>query len=397
MKLRLGLLLLASLSSAAQAQEPAEPTPWRGFRFAFPDHDAELRVRGLVQSDGVFFVHDHHDQTNRFEIRRARIALAGHVGSVFAFRIEPQFTPGSVVVLDAYVDARLAGDALVIRAGKMKSPLGIEMLQPIEALILPERGLTTGMVPTRDIGIDVHGEWHGLQYAVGVFDGALDGETPEGNVDDHVDVDARVFVEPFHDASVPALEHLGLGVAGSFGSEQGDERASGLPSYRTATRTPYARYADGTVAEGNRWRLNPQAWWYWGPVGLVGEFVHSSVRVRGNGDVQEVAHRSWMVAGSWVLTGDRASYSGVSATRPWGALELGGRYAEQRLDESAMVGAGSEPAPHRVRAWGLALSYWATAVVRAQLALERTSFELSSGDRARAPENALFLRLQASL
>lgn len=372
---------------------------WRGFRLQAPELDAELRIRGLVQADAVFLIDDDNEQNNRFEIRRGRIAISGKIGRFFGFRVEPQFTPGNVVLLDAYVDARLVDDALVLRAGKMKTPLGIEMLQSVSVLILPERGLSTSLVPNRDIGVQFLGELgDGLfDYAIGVFGGAPDRATPDGNVDDNVDLAGRVFVQPFHTTSMAALRNVGIGLAGSWGIERGAEADSGLARYRTVTRDTYARYEDGVVADGQRFRINPQLWWYWGPLGVLGEYVYSAQRVRSDSAVQTLGNQAWTVGASYVLTQEDATYGGVAPSRPWGAFELAGRYGELHFDEQAFTqGFLSASRPSVVRAWGVALNYWANAVVRAQVAFEQTRFEAYMGE-ARSPENALFTRLQVSL
>jgi phosphate-selective porin OprO/OprP len=52
--------------------------------------------------------------------------------------------------------------------------------------------------------------------------------------------------------------------------------------------------------------------------------------------------RSWQVATSWFVTGEKAAFSTVSPRRPfdpakksWGALELGARYGELHPDADA--------------------------------------------------------------
>jgi phosphate-selective porin OprO/OprP len=372
----------------------AEPPRWRGFRLVDEAHDAELRIRGLLQADGVFLLGD--ASPSRFEVRRARITLDAKLGR-FALRIQPQWTPGGVALLDGYIDARVR-DALILRAGKMKTPLGLEMAQSISALIFPERGLTTSLVPTRDLGVQAFGKVAGgiLTYAIGVFDGAADGATPDGNIGESFDLAGRVFVEPFRATSIAPLAQLGIGVAGGWGLERGAVTESGLGVYRTITRATYLRYEDGVFADGARFRVNPQLWWYWGPLGLLGEYVYSSQEVRGGAEAARIGDQAFTVVGSYLLTQESASYAGVTPSRSLGAFELDARYDQLDLDDEAIAaGFVAADSPTVVRTWGVGLSYWASTIVRGTLAFNRTTFDGQGA--VRAPENALILRIQAQL
>ena len=389
---------LVARAQPSEKSPSAQPSPWRGFRIKEPESGAELRIRGLIQSDAVFFLHDRNEQSDRFEIRRGRIALSGKMGA-FAFRVEPQFTPGSVVLLDAYLDAQLLGEALALRSGKMKTPLGVELNQPVSALILPERGLSTSLVPNRDIGAQVMGELdQGLfSYAVGVFGGAADGVTPEGNVDDHMDGAGGIWLRPFHALSMPELDQLGVGFAATLGWERGSEDDSGLGRYRTVGRDTYARYQEDALADGRRYRINPQMKWYWQSLGVLAEYVLSVQRVRSPIAVRTLENQAWMAGATYVLTGEDATYGGVTPNHSWGAFELSARYSELYLDEQARArGFVSETTPKLARSWGGSLNYWANAVVRTQLAFERTRFRAWTGT-ARPAENALLVRFQVSL
>jgi phosphate-selective porin OprO/OprP len=384
--------------AAAPAAAPPPPGKWPGFRIQLPELSSELRVRGLLQCDALFFVKDDRDQNDRFEIRRVRLTLDGKIGERVAFRLQPQWSPGSVVLLDAYADVGIVGDALVLRAGKQKTPLGIEMLQAASATILPERGLASALVPNRDIGVQLFGEVAGgvLSYAVGVGTGAADQGRPEGNIDDHFDVYGRVFVQPFRGGQLGALRDLGVGVAGSWGKETGGTSDSGLGRYRTGARDTIAQFAEGVVADGTRWRLNPQLWWYAGAFGLLADYVYSEQEVRGETETRAVGNHAWTAGATYVLTQEKASYKGVSPARRWGALELALRYGELHVDRDAIdAGLLRTGAPSVARSWGASLNYYLHAAVRAQLAFEQTRYDVPAGGD-RAPENALTLRLQVS-
>ena len=99
-------------------------------------------------------------------------------------------------------------------------------------------------------------------------------------------------------------------------------------------------------ANGTHWRISPQAYYYYGPFGLLGEYVISDQQVATppakNVDLQNTA---WEVSGSWLLTGEDASYSGITPrhnfdprNNQWGAWQVVARYAELNIDRRRFNG-----------------------------------------------------------
>src|ERR1051325_10617752 len=66
----------------------------------------------------------------------------------------------------------------------------------------------------------------------------------------------------------------------------------------------------GVLADGGHWRLSPQGSYYYGPFGLLAEYVISDQRVtRALGTTRlsrRLENTAWEVTGSWVLTGEDA-------------------------------------------------------------------------------------------
>ena len=383
---------------ATSPQAEAKPAAWQGFRLAAPEHDATLRIGGLVQADGVFTLEDRRWQDDRFELRRVRLSLKGIWGKTFSARIQAQWTSSGVEMLDAHVDLRIV-PGLSLRAGKQKTPLGLEMLRPAAALGLPERGLASSLVPSRDIGVALYGEFREglLTYAAGVYNGVGSGGKSDGNIGDNFDIAGRAFVQPFILTSIRPLRGLGVGLAGSWGMERGQAGETGLGRFRTVARDVFLTFSDGVIADGQRWRVNPQAWWYWGPLGVFGEFIYAARDVRGEDRLRVIEQQAWTVEVAYVLTQEAEGYRGVIPQRRWGALELVGRYSELRTAPRAFNHAMMDPeGPGIVRSWGGALHYWAAvAPLMAEVAFVRTDFMAGAG-ADRPPENALFTRVQAS-
>ena len=115
-----------------------------------------------------------------------------------------------------------------------------------------------------------------LSYAAGVFNGVGDGRnTTNSDFEDHREVAGRLFVQPFKGTTVSVLQGLGFGVGGSWGNVCSN--ATGLTSgYLTDGQQQFFAYTNGAVANGDHWRIAPQAYYYWGPFGVLGEYVISN-------------------------------------------------------------------------------------------------------------------------
>ena len=384
-----------------------------GFALKSADGNFELRLRAVVQADGRFFLDDDaKNGTDTFLIRKARPILEGTLFKDFDFRLMPDFGNDSVALFDAYAEWK-HWSWLKIRAGKFKPPVGLEQLQEDPYTLFAERALPTGLVPNRDIGVQLRGDlWDGVvQYQAGVFNGVADGVN--GGIDngDGKDFEGRIFLEPFKKTDIEPLQGLGFGVAGTIGHQNGSLATPNLPSFKTPGQNTFSRYLTGTaltntvVANGQRVRVSPQGYYYWGPVGLLGEYVVSEQEVQNGAATDHLRNSAWQVAGSIVLTGERASFKGVTPRKPfdlknggWGALELAGRYSVLRVDPDAFPTFASPTASaQEARAWGVGLNWYLNRNVKLVLDYEETSFDGgAAGGTDRDTERVVFTRAQVS-
>jgi phosphate-selective porin OprO/OprP len=359
-------------------------------------------VRGYLQTDARFFLNDKEkSNTNTFLLRRVRPIFEGTVFRDFDFRIMPDFGDGKVVLQDAYLDFHYWPEAR-LRAGKFKAPFGLERLQSATDLLFVERALPTNLVPNRDVGVQLHGElWNGaLGYAVGVFNGVPDGGSADVDTNDGKDLAARLFAHPFRNTSMEPLKGLGVGMAVTTGSQQGT-----LPSFKTSGQATFFSYSSGVTADGRRLRLSPQAYYYWGPFGLLGEYVSSSQDVRKGADMATVKNSAWQLAASYVLTGEKASYKGVSPARPfdpkkgqWGAFELAARYSQLSVDKAAFDHgfADLKKAAKGANEWALGLNWYLNKNVKFSMNYESTAFDGGAASGDRKAEHAVMSRVQIS-
>ncbi|HEU5396238.1 MAG TPA: porin, partial [Verrucomicrobiae bacterium] len=270
-----------------------------GFKASSADTNFVLVIHGLVQVDSRTFPDDGGIRGNDgFILRRARPIIQGTVFRNFDFVFVPDFGGNTVQVQDAFVNYRYRPE-LQLQAGKFKSPVGLEALQPDPAAAFNERSLVTDLVPNRDLGFELHGDLFGgaASYAIGIFNGAPDysGTTTNSDFEDDKALAARIFLQPWKASDVAALQGLGFGVGGSWEVVDGATNTVGTgltPGFTTDGQEKFFSYSSGVYAHGTHWRVSPQACYYYGPIGLMGEYVISDQRVSkgsANTDLQNVA------------------------------------------------------------------------------------------------------------
>lgn len=405
-------LELADEAATSKAKEAVSVKAGKeGFSLTSADKAFQLKLRGYVQADGRFFLDDSERKaTDTFVLRRVRPILEGKVYNDFGFKIMPDFGGGQTVLQDAYGDYTPAPE-LSLRVGKFKPPVGLERLQSGTDLEFIERGLPTLLVPNRDVGVQLGGEIASgvVQYAVGVFNGVPDGGNGDVDTNDGKDFAGRLFLHPFRAGDVESLQNFGFGVAGSIGDHEGTGAAPGLSTFRTTGQQSFFSFrstatnaADSVYADGNHTRLSPQAYWYAGSFGLFGEWVSSEQDVTRGKESDTIANEAWQVLGSWVLTGEDASYKGVTplwnfdpATGHWGAFELVARLHQLTVDDAAFPKfADSKKSAKSVEGWGAGLNWYLSRNVKASLDFDTLAFEGGTADGDRPDEQIVFTRVQ---
>ncbi len=382
-----------------------------GFSIKSPDESFKLRIRGLIQADGRFFTDNQKDNstTDTFSVRRARPIFEGTVGKDFDFYLMPEFGSGSASLVDAYGEFKLSKQAK-IRGGKFKAPFGLERLQSDSVANFTEIGLPSNLAPNREVGFQLSGDVLGdtTNYALGVFNGSADlASTTSQDTDNNNDKDlvGRIFVHPFKNNGPETLKGFGVGIAGSYGHKEG----STLPTYRSTGQSGIFSYASGVSADGAHVRFSPQAYFYKGSLGLLGEYTQSQQKVaRSSGGIirDSFTNKAWQISGNYVLTGEVASYKGITprtnfdwSKGTWGAFDVVGRYGHLDIDDSIFTGgfASLNTAVSEADAWGLGLNWYPNRNVRLSLDYEQTQFERgNTSGLDRKTENAILSRFQVS-
>jgi phosphate-selective porin OprO/OprP len=409
-----------------------------GFLFASANTNFAVAIHGVLQMDTRTFENDDHvPGSSGFLLRRARPIITGTVYHDFDFNFTPDFgnaAPGATsatptpTIYDAYLDYRYS-PGLQFEAGKFKTPIGLEQLQADANLQFNERSLVTDLVPNRDLGFELHGDLGGgvVSYAAGVFNGVGDARnTSNYSFQDNREFDGRLFALPFKNSAQPALKNLGAGLAGGWG-QASITNTLGLPNTTGGTLggfttdgqqqffayNPASQYGLVT-AYGTHWRLSPQASYYYGPFGLLGEYAISDQGVQTIGTTSRhsanLENTAWEISGGWVLTGEDASFNGVTPKHPfdprngdWGAFQVVARYEELNVDPAAFP-YFSNPATSAsaAQAWAVGLNWYLNRNIRADVSFSRTTFTgggtsvatSAPGSVSSHPEDVFFTRLQ---
>lgn len=402
-----------------------------GFRITSPDNKHQVRIRGAVQTDARFFSGGSWagatasngisgtSDIDKFEVKQARIWLEGKFWNNLYFKIMPDFAASSNILPDAYVDyAYLPYASLSV--GKQKTPISLERLQGDSDGMFLERAFPTYLASNRDVGVMLHGSFakpgykadyagpvdfrNFISYQFGVFngsgdDGSLNNNSPD--TDDDKEFVGRLWAHPFQHGGNSWLEGLGLGIAGSWESP----RLQALKNQATPIgRSSFLNYASvrsgyaTPLADGVHYRVYPQAYWYAGPFGVMGEYVLSAQEiysVKSNAAVRkQLNNNAWQAQISYVLTGEDNTFQSVKPIRPfdplagsWGAFQVAARWSEFNVDNTAFNILDPSKSAKHATAWAVGVNWFINQNARIMADYEQTYFDGGAGTIARGVGN----------
>lgn len=391
--------------------------------------DFSIKLHGLFQGDYRSIDAGGTASTSGgWMVRKARPWIEGTLFGWIDYRLTPEFattttnvatapsgtgatatgstTLGTPEVIDAFADFKFQ-PWLKLRAGKFKPFVGLARLQSdTVGKFLEQSMVTANLLPQRDVGASIFGDVLDgkLSYAVGFSNGVIDGGDQSVALDGNNDKEftARVFAEPFKGMDSP-LAGLGFGLAGTRNNQRGSNTSSQLASYRSFSQNNFFSYITGSTvanaqnayADGSRTRWSPQAYYYYGPFGLMAEYARETQDVTRGQTRRSLSNDAWEVTASYLLTGEKASYGDVKPAQPfkpgtdgWGAWEIVARYNQMNLDDDAFVGtttatsnttntalANIATSAKTAKGTGVGINWYLNNYTRFSLNYERTTFE----------------------
>lgn len=374
---------------------------------------SEIRLAGFMQGDTRTYFDDTGDLgKDNFLLRRIQPSLEVKLNSTYSFYIMPSLssTPG---ILDVYVEGNFT-KPFNVRVGKFKPPFGLERLQSATALAFNERAFPTNLAPNREIGAQVFGDifWDTTEYQIGIFSGSVDNSTGLRDsviYSDYSGIDfvGRIFSHPFTHSNTKFLKGLGLGIAYSYGTQQGSAQPGhyNLPIFISPGQQLIASYVPGAFADGNRERVGPQLYYHYGPLGVMGEYTVSRQTVKLGTVADRVLHDALQIQLSWVLYNGDASFRRIRPSTPLtfdnistlGAVQLVTRYSELNLDSNAFTEGLLNPdqSIRKAQSFGIGINWYLNRNIKFQLDYNQTHFSHgANGGINRQEEKVLFSRMQ---
>lgn len=382
---------------------------WKdGFFLESPGGDFKMKLRGYIQANARWFPNTQGDTgVSSFYLRRVRPIIEGTLYKYFDYRIMPDFggTGGTTITVslqDAYADVKYFPYAR-FRAGKFKEPFSLERLQSGADLLFIERSISNSLAPNRDVGFMLHGDVFGnglLEYQLGIFNGVVDGGSTDGDANSDKDFAGRFYVHPFVTTDWDYAKGFGFGFAGTYGNDD-DDPIDGTRVRTDGLSTIY-RIASGALGNGTHSRWSPQMYYYWGPFGVMGEYIWSDQAGRITDEEDDTTqqgrftNQGGFLQASYVITGEDASYKRVvprdnfdPANGRWGAFEAAVRASTVSLGGGAFDNglASRSSSVTNATAYTLGLNWYLNNAFRFQVNYTRTDFSglisIDGGKRSR--------------
>jgi phosphate-selective porin OprO/OprP len=383
-----------------------------GFSMKSADSNFVLNLGGFAQVDAHDYESPAIGAKDTFTIRRMRAIASGTVYRDYDYYMQVDFASGitstttnNSFLQDAYVNIH-PWKELQVQVGKFKEPVSLEILPLDQYLWFLERGFPTELAPNRDVGAEVHGDlWNGaLSYQTGVFNGVPDGGSGDVEVaDNDKDAVARVVTFPFRNMEIEPLKNLGVGLGSSYGLQAGTT----TPTFATVGRQTFFSYSNTVSETGQHVRLDPQGYYWWGPLCCYWEYAFSDEKftIPSLKKSAYFENKGWDVDASWYLTGE-SNVFGVLPTvaRPfrfdgssWGAFQVAARFGQLSLDPAAFPLYATSGSAPRATSWSLSLNWYLNHNVKCIFEYSQTEFSgetHASGKVGGQDEKALLGRLQ---
>ena len=354
----------------------------------------ELRVGGLLQVDYRYFHYDGNADpaNNRFDIRRARLLLAGHLYERFSYKFQYEFQgAGSRRLLDAYGNV-LVFPYLQLRAGQFKEPFSLEQYTSDANLPFPERAMGYNLTGGRDVGFMAHAScWEDrIWYGLGLFNGDGVDDTVGGDTD-APQFTGRVVYSPFKNMGLPFWNFFQIGGSYSYANV---DRNNVKVTVNTAGLTKF--FDVNSAAKFNiirdvdsRTRYGAELAWAYGPVLLWGEYTNLQFSDVKTSDAQfDINLKDYYGAVMWMITGENPTLKKgvIQKIRPyrnlwqgggWGALGLAFRYDHFDGGDTAyeyLIEPGNSV--RKADAYTVVLNWYLNPYIRLLLSATRTNFDI---------------------
>ena len=223
----IALALLAALPLSAQKEER------ESLKLSLP------KVSGFVNAR---YQYDSSDDSNGFDVRRARLDFKGDVGANVDYRLQVEFS-NDPKILDAYVRWKPAKE-LSFQVGQFKIPFSLENIYGPTSLETVENSIAisrlvgyndvSGLKDNgRDVGVGLYGGFarqsdgrNLIDYSLGVFNGQ--GINLKKDANTHKDFSGRIIINPVSHLNVSGSYYNGSYQSSPAGRIKRERAGGGL-------------------------------------------------------------------------------------------------------------------------------------------------------------------------
>jgi phosphate-selective porin OprO and OprP len=283
------------------------------------DGGMEMRLGGALDADCRYYAESQRAD-NRFDIRKARLMFRGQITRWFRYGLEYEFQGAETNnLLEAWGEF-VGQDLHAIRMGQFKEPFSLEWQTPDKALWFAERSMGNCLIPLRDVGAMVYGNFlsQKVSYAFGAFNGdGIDGST-RGNEEDAPELTGRIVFKPLNTSEIPLLSQAQVGASACTAridivNVDLKVKTTGMVGL---SRNVYVLGHDtkfGVLRNVDaRTRLGMDGAWAYGPFALTGEYMHlkytgleTATHPKSDADFSD-----WYLSAAVCLTGEGLSLAG---------------------------------------------------------------------------------------
>ena len=329
---------IAALEQKLGDEKSKPVAGWDGkFFIESPKGDFRMNFSAYTQFDGRFPSNGPSRSSDAFLFRRIRPSIDGRIAENYEYKLQMDFAGNKATVYDAFLNLHYVDEAQV-KIGNFKTPFSLEQLVSSTSLRLIERSPLNALVPKYRLGVMVwgnpalsEGNSGVLDYSLGLFNGRQPGSfMPAG----------RLALDLSKAQNLGLLHCFTVGVNAALDHDAGATVAG--DTIKTDLQTTFFDYAAGTVSSGDHTLAGADLGFWRGPFGFMAEYVTSRQELANGAASDTVTNDAWYAQASYVLTGEQATIKGVKPKNDfnpgkgtWGALEIAGRYAVLKVDDTA--------------------------------------------------------------
>jgi phosphate-selective porin OprO/OprP len=358
------------LKKQVKEEEAKKPKVTAGYKKGFyirtTDDQFKIKLEGRFHGDSKFYLGDHPDHASFF-VRRARLCVSGTFYKYYDFRVEAEFGKGGSRLNDGFMNVHYWPFAQ-LKFGQFKTPFSMEELHSDNWIDFVERPLANKLVPSRDLGVMIHGSIQNnfLHYQVGLFNGYKLNQVndPDGGKD----VALRAIFSPFRKSKLKLLRELYVGGALTYGHVGlGKAQWWNSGNFKTAAGTTYLAMGNNVIHDGDRTRKGLEFRWNLGSTALQGEYMIAELDgLRAGALTDDFEIKGGYIYLSYFLTGERFVFkrgkpgrvSPLSPFKPgdpqsgWGAIQIGARYEFLKADKDLLDLGYVDPSQYTDKACG---------------------------------------------